>query len=123
MPTIIKPTVGRKVWYRPIGHNRTELSVFDDSQPCDATVTYVWHDRMVNLRVTGPSGVVKQYNSTMLLQDGDSVPTNIEHGGYAMWMPYQTAQQAKAEAQPDSRHPALAAASVMDAGTVSPPGA
>lgn len=90
----ISPTVGRKVWYRPFGHNRTELGVWDDSQPCDATVTYVWHDRMVNLRVTGPAGAVKQHNSVMLLQD-DMQPPALEHGGYAEWMPYQKQQAAK----------------------------
>lgn len=88
---MIRPTIGRKVWYRPVGHNRTELGVWDDAQPCDATVTYVWHDRMVNLRVTGPSGAVKQYNSTQLLQGDDAAPT-LTHGGYAEWMPYQQGQ-------------------------------
>lgn len=94
--TIIKPTVGRKVWYRPFGHNRTLLGVWNDAQPCDATVTFVWHDRMVNLHVIGPSGAVHQFNSVMLLQDDDVAPS-IEHGGYAEWMPYQTAQAKKSE--------------------------
>ena len=67
MSTVITPTVGRKVWYRPFGHNRTLLGVWDDAQPCDATVTFVWHDRMVNLHVIGPSGAVHQFNSVLLL--------------------------------------------------------
>jgi hypothetical protein len=94
---MIHPTIGRKVWYRPVGHNRTLLAVFDDSQPCDATIVYVWNDRMVNLRVTGPTGVVQAFNSVLLMQDGDAPPTHILHGGYAEWMPYQ-AGQAKKEA-------------------------
>lgn len=95
---MIHPTIGRKVWYRPAGHNRTELGVWDDTQACDATVTYVWHDRMVNLRVTGPIGAVKQYNSVQLLQDNDTAPALI-HGGYAEWMPYQQGQAKKDAAE------------------------
>ena len=96
MTTLITPTVGRKVWYWPFGHQREKLAVFDDTQPCDATVTYVWNERMVNLHVVGPAGAMMQINSVLLVQDGDSLPT-IEHGGYAEWMPYQKAQQAKAD--------------------------
>lgn len=95
MSQVITPTVGRKVWYRPSGHNRTQLGVWNDDQPCDATVTYVWHDRMVNLHVIGPAGAVHQFNSVQLLQAGDPVPAGIEHGGYAEWMPYQTGQARK----------------------------
>lgn len=94
-PVLIKPTVGRKVWYRPKGHNRTLLAVWDDTQACDATVTYVWHDRMVNLHVVGPAGAIQQFNSVPLLQEGDQAPV-IEHGGYAEWMPYQAGQARKA---------------------------
>lgn len=96
---MIHPSIGRKVWYRPFGHNRTELGVWDDTQACDATVTYVWNDRMVNLRVTGPSGAAKQYNSVTLLQDDDALPALI-HGGYAEWMPYQQGQAKKDAAAP-----------------------
>lgn len=102
---ITTPTVGRKVWYRPFGQNRTDLMVWDDKQPCDATVTYVWGDRMVNLLVVGPSGMVRPYNSVTLLQDGDEVPPKVGDGGYAEWMPYQKQQAAVA-----GQHPALAAA-------------
>ena len=97
---MIKPTVGRKVWYRPFGHHRTELAVWDDAQPCDATVVYVWSDRMVNLQVIGPTGVIKNYNSAQLVQEGDETPTNIISGGSATWMPYQMGQ-AKAVAARD----------------------
>lgn len=92
--TVIKPTVGRKVWYRPFGHHRTQLGVWNDEQPCDATVTYVWGDRMVNLHVIGPAGAVHQFNSVTLLQAGDIAP-NLKHGGYAEWMPYQQGQVRK----------------------------
>lgn len=92
---VTTPTVGRKLWYRPFGHNRTLLAVWDDKQPCDATVTYVWHDRMVNLLVIGPTGVTQAFNSVQLLQDGDEAPANIIHGGYCEWMPYQIGQAKK----------------------------
>ena len=91
---VMPPAVGRKVWYRPFGQNRTLLGVFDDAQPCDATVTYVWSDRMVNLHVVGPAGAVQQFNSVPLVQPGDDVPV-IEHGGYAQWMPFQVGQAKK----------------------------
>lgn len=90
---IIKPTVGRQVWYRPFGHNRTLLGVWDDTQPCAATVTYVWSDRMVNLQVLSPAHEKPQnFTSVQLVQAGDEVPQNIQHGGYAEWMPYQVGQ-------------------------------
>lgn len=94
---MIKPTVGRKVWYRPFGRNRTLLAVFDDKQPCDATVVYVWSDRMVNLVVFGPTGVRQSFNSVTLLQDDDQPHAGLISGGYAEWMPYQQGQ-AKAAA-------------------------
>lgn len=87
---MIAPTVGRKVWYRPQGLTCTELAVFDTAQPCDATVLYVWHNRMVNLQVIGPTGVIKNYQSVYLLQD-DEIPPALTNGGYAEWMPYQRA--------------------------------
>lgn len=101
---IIKPTVGRKVWYRPFGTDRARLGVFDNKQPCDATITYVWNDRMVNIRVVGPSGAVEQFNSVTLLQEGDLPPDNIENGGYAEWMVYQL-KLAKLASQSPEAHP------------------
>lgn len=99
---MIKPTVGRQVWYRPFGHNRTLLGVWDDTQPCAATVTYVWNDRMVNLQVLSPAHEKPQnFTSVQLLQDDDVAP-QLEHGGYAEWMPYQVGQ---ARAQTESPPP------------------
>ena len=58
-PTIIKPTVGRKVWYRPsrndiIGPLPMSVSgsiEAGNAAPLDATVIAVWGDRCVNLQV------------------------------------------------------------------------
>lgn len=98
-PEIIKPTVGRKVWYRhPNGMililpDGTQFSpVQNGDQPLDATVIYVWGDRMVNLDVTDHAGNRFIATSVTLLQDGDA----CFPGAYAEWMPYQKGQAAKA---------------------------
>jgi hypothetical protein len=92
---MIKPTVGRKVWYRhdnaPIslggGHFLRPAQISD--QPMDATVVYVWDDRMVNLHVMDHHGNSFNRTSVKLLQDGDVPPMG---SGYAEWMPYQQGQ-------------------------------
>lgn len=83
---IIKPTVGRRVYFRPMGHHRTALQVWDDTQPCDAGIVYVWGDRMVNLLVTGPNGAVLAVNSVTFVHPGDTPPAGQS---YVEWMPYQ----------------------------------
>ena len=92
---MIKPTVGRKVWYR---HDKSPVLLGDNKylqpsqisdQPMDATVVYVWDDRMVNLHVMDHYGNVFNRTSVKLLQDDDAIP---EKGGYAEWMPYQQGQ-------------------------------
>ncbi|MGN8004392.1 Gp49 family protein [Acidovorax sp. 22279] len=114
--TVIKPTVGRKVWFRPNGTTdlqkpgTTERGRLNElhGQPLDATVTYVWSERMVNLSVLDHYGNPFIATSVNLLQPGDSTPAT---GFYAEWMPYQQGQAAKAE-------PASAA---MASGIVIPP--
>lgn len=99
MNTIIKPTVGRKVWYRPVGDSvRRHFALIDQAQPCDATITYVWNDRMVNLAVVGHTGIPCALGSVQLLQPGDPVPPLVS-GGYAEWMPFQVGQANK-DSQP-----------------------
>lgn len=94
MNVLIKPTIGRRVWFRPNGTRRDEsIAIIDPSQPFDAGIVYVWGDRMVNLDVTDHAGRHHAVTSVPLLQPGDPVPT----GFYAEWMPYQTGQ-AKAAA-------------------------
>lgn len=98
---MIKPTVGRKVWYRPSAADKAGnfgMAAYGD-QPLDATVIAVWGDRMVNLSVTDHAGKVFAVTSAALLQDGDEPPKDLNGdnaGRYAEWMPYQTAQAAKA---------------------------
>jgi len=106
-PTVIKPTVGRKVWYRPRGISFVQPngSVFAPSdygaQPMDATVIYVWGDRMVNLDITDHAGNHFIATSVTLLQEGDDEPV----GAYAEWMPYQKGQAAKTEASEKAAAP------------------
>ncbi|MGE8366002.1 MAG: hypothetical protein ACN6OP_04425 [Pseudomonadales bacterium] len=89
---MIKPTVGRKVWYRPSMSDQSGPlpMVATQDQPLDATVIAVWGDRCVNLLVTDTIGRNFPVLSCTLVQEGDEVP---ERGRYAEWMPYQTAQK------------------------------
>ncbi|MGY3535431.1 hypothetical protein [Bradyrhizobium sp. USDA 4452] len=94
---MIKPTVGRVVWFTPAaGDARFE----GYAAPFAAHVAYVWGDRCVNLMVILPngSGVVGE-TSVSLLQDEDS-SASVGGGRYAEWMPYQVGQAKKHDAAP-----------------------
>ena len=88
---MIKPTVGRVVWYYP---PKAEDAPAPE-QPLAATVSYVHSDREVNLSVSQPNGDVHGTSNVQLLQDGEDAPAT---GHYAEWMPYQKGQAAKTEA-------------------------
>ena len=52
---VIKPTIGRRVWFRPSAEflaSNPILTQFNPEQPMDAGIVYVHHDHMVNLIVT-----------------------------------------------------------------------
>lgn len=87
---MIKPTVGRVVWYYPTGHSPGD-------QPLAAIIARVWSDTRVNLAVPDEHGSPYRLltTSVLLVQEGDDVP---EGGGYCTWMPYQISQ-AKAHAE------------------------
>lgn len=88
-PQVIKPTIGRKVWYRPSGQDHDPMHVIDLNVPMDATVVYVWSDHMVNLLIIDHVGNQHTRTSIHLVQPGDEArPAN----GYAEWMPYQVGQ-------------------------------
>jgi hypothetical protein len=89
---MIKPTVGRVVWYRP--PHTEDIPREPDAQPLAAIVSYVWGDRMVNLTAFTANGRPYGVTSVILVQEGDPVPA--DH--YAEWMPCQKGQAAKAEA-------------------------
>lgn len=86
--TMIKPTIGRKVWFwahEPAGG-------YEGHQPEDATVVFVFNESMVNLRVTDHSGNSRAETSVFLWQGEGEQPVTR----HAQWMPYQLGQ-AKAQ--------------------------
>ena len=107
MSKTINPTVGRKLWYWPSDMDRhlnlidsdlpggPAMQVINALQALDATVVYVWDDRMVNLRITDHNGTVHERTSVPLIQPDDTLP---EHGFFCTWMPYQTE---KAQERPE----------------------
>jgi len=82
---MIKPTIGRRVWFYPNGTTGIPANG-GEPQPHDAGIAYVWNDRLVNLTVAGHDGSMHARTSVPLLQDDDVTPAA---GGYATWMPYQ----------------------------------
>ena len=103
---MIKPTVGRKVWYWPSKFDRTGPKPMvavgsqdaGNLQPLDATIVAVWGDRCVNLVVHDANGSAFQKFSVTLRQEGDE-PLKDADGkevlGHAEWMPYQVGQAKK----------------------------
>lgn len=90
---MIKPTVGRVVWFTP---SVTDDSRADVKQPLAAIVTYVHDDRCINLVPFAQNGdIYSGKMSVQLLQDDDPKP---EGGYFASWMPFQKGQAAKTEA-------------------------
>lgn len=82
---IIRPTVGRVVWYRPPGHPV-------DAQPCSAQIAYVHTDQMVNIGWLTPNGESKAATSVYLDQGVRPRPDYVKDSGYCQWMPYQVGQ-------------------------------
>lgn len=98
--SIITPTVGRKVWFRPNGatsHNSVPFNIMNRNHPLDATVIYVWNDRLVNLLVIDHVGATHAIGSVELRQQNDS---SDRQGWYCEWMPYQVGQAQAKTAQP-----------------------
>lgn len=93
---MIKPTIGRVVWYRANDNDPIKL---DSKQPLAALVTYVHSDRMVNLVVFDPNGVPASRTSVTLVQEGDGI---LNGSSYAEWMPFQVGQAKKHEADKSS---------------------
>lgn len=87
---MIKPTVGRVVWFYPKNHQPND-------QPLAAIVAHVWSDTCVNLAIFDANGcpMSDPPTSVLLVQEGNEIPTG---GHYCAWMPYQTGQAKKTEA-------------------------
>lgn len=99
---MIKPTIGRVVWFWPMyNHLPNDFSFFplgpQGPQPCAATVCYVWSDHCVNLSVTDHGGKQHSVSSVPLLQENDPKP---DGGFFCEWMPYQIGQAKKDQPPP-----------------------
>lgn len=78
---MIKPTVGRVVWYYPDG-----AMAFPGDKPRAAIIAHVHNDRKINIAWFGRDGSPNQAQGVPLLQDDDPAPNNDE---FCQWMPYQ----------------------------------
>lgn len=90
---MIKPTVGRIVWYRPDEQDRITMSIHEGGQPLSATVCHVWSDTCVNLSVIDSDGGCHKRTSVTLRQSDEP----WAGGRHCEWMPYQKGQAAKTE--------------------------
>lgn len=86
---MIKPTIGRVMWYWPQKSSRGE-------QPLCALVCFVHGDDMVNLAVFEPDGGHRATTSVPVVQEGSRYTAG--DSPYCEWMPYQLGQAAKTEA-------------------------
>lgn len=97
--TVIKPTVGRRVWFRPSAAflaSNPILTQFNPEQPMDAGIVYVHHDHMVNLIVTDHVGKTMAVPSVPLLAGQYVAGEDADVYCCCEWMPYQKGQAAKA---------------------------
>lgn len=76
---MIKPTIGRQVWYRP--HPIEKIA--QHNQPFAATVVHVINDTIVNLAIFNEQGQPAFKPNVILVQDRPAVDGECE------WMPYQ----------------------------------
>lgn len=119
--TVIKPTVGRKVWYRPSKHDQQGPVPMQCAvgQPLDATVIAVHGDRLVNVLVTDMVGRQFPVLSVTLVQEGDILPAcneGLPLGRYVEWMPYQQGQARKDAAGEKPTPAACSTLPVVDPG-------
>jgi hypothetical protein len=95
---MIKPTIGRRVWYWP-DTTSDDHRIYDRTQAFDAGVVLVLDDHRVTLDVTDHYGRHFVVGNCYLWQGADDVdPAHRERPkeGFAEWMPYQRAVAAKA---------------------------
>lgn len=84
---MIKPTIGRVVWFWPTDTERVQLHLGGDpKQPLSAQISYVWNDRMVNIGGLTQNGMPFGRTSVLLMQGDESY---TPHQGFCQWMPFQ----------------------------------
>jgi hypothetical protein len=86
---MIKPTIGRVVWFWLDEFQATDTG----QQPNAAMVVRVWNDTCVNLVVFDANGNWHPRGSVTLWQGEGPRP----FGPHCEWMPFQKGQAAKAE--------------------------
>lgn len=92
---MIKPTIGRVVWFHPAkGVSDGGFVYHGNDEPLAAIIAHVWNDSMVNLAVFDSNGTSHNRTSVKLFQDGED---KSDYNSYAEWMPYQKGQAAKTE--------------------------
>lgn len=97
---MIKPTVGRVVWFYRDGISQFAAG----SQPEAAIVAYVHSDEMLNLMVVNSAGLPESKTSVPLLQEEhfSSDDTRAWPSSFATWMPYQIGQAKRHSAEASS---------------------
>lgn len=99
---MIKPTVGRVVWFWLEGADPVAIDLFHKAhaagewigiQPQAAIIAYVHGDYCVNLAVFDHDGIPQSRTSVPLWQGEDARPAWM----HCEWMPYQKGQAAKTE--------------------------
>ncbi len=89
---MIKPTVGRVVWYRPLPSDPPgEDFSRDEKMRYAAIVAHATDDTCVNLMVIDQKGGTFNRTSVILVHEGNPEPGQCE------WMPYQKGQAARDE--------------------------
>lgn len=95
---VIKPTVGRVVWYWPTLNE--PLNKLDTRQPLAAIIAYVHDEQRINVTVFDHTGMPYGRKSIYLSQDNEPDPPILP---YASWMPIgQAAKTAEAEAKAEA---------------------
>ncbi|WP_431014541.1 hypothetical protein [Bradyrhizobium pachyrhizi] len=94
---MIKPSIGRVVWYIPSTNDlnsfaSSRMVQHDPAQPFKADVVFVWSDTCVNLEVVDHAGGRHVRTSVPINQEGFTPR--------AEWMPYQAGQAKKHDAAP-----------------------
>lgn len=92
---MIKPSIGRVVWYWP--PNDVAIASGGD-QALPALIAHVWSDTCINIAGFDANGEHFNRTSVTLWQGEGERPKADAIFGFCEWMPYQKGQAAKTEA-------------------------
>jgi hypothetical protein len=93
---MIKPTIGRVVWFWPGDVKRIMINILDPKQPHDAHITFVHSDTEINVAGFDHRGEPFSVHNVKLVQEGEAP---YEGESHAAWMPYQQGQAKRHEAE------------------------